>query len=123
MVKNKQSKEERALGTGTRCESCGTVVFNAVFNGSQWLCRGCHYSPAMHGQVFPFVTTHINGRPVKVRSLWHLRKLEREYGVQSVAFNQDEKSFRDPPQQDQRLQDIRSRYRPVFGERLEEVRR
>lgn len=39
--------------------------------------------------VFPFVTTHIDGkgRPIEVTDMGHLRRLEREYGVVLSEFS------------------------------------
>jgi len=80
---------------------CNREVTRARFvEGIGWLCLEC--APRVEIQrknVFPFVTFGIAGKPgnVEVQSLRHLRKLEAEHGVQSVAFNQDSKNFGDAP--------------------------
>lgn len=73
--------------------------------------------------TFPFSTQNVNGEPITVNSLRHLRKLEREHGVQFHAYNVDEKNFGDPPRHDPALQDIRRHYKPIYGDRLEDLRR
>jgi hypothetical protein len=67
-----------------------------------WLCLKC--APAqtlknVSGAMFPYMTFGIGDGPkqVQVQSLRHLRKLEAKFGVQSVAFNQNENNFQDAP--------------------------
>lgn len=85
-------------------KKCGQEVTRARFvEGIGWLCLDCapHLSlPNVSGAMFPYTTFAIADGPgnVEVKSLRHLRQLERKYGVQSVAFNQDSKNW-DPPQQ------------------------
>ncbi len=54
-----------------------------------------------------------------MKSLRHARQLEREHGVQFIAYNQDEKHFDKPLQHDPRLQDIRNHYKPKYGDALQ----
>jgi hypothetical protein len=67
-----------------------------------WLCLKCappQASPNVPGSIFPYMTFGVGNdvKPVQVQSLRHLRKLEAKHGVQSVAFNQNEKNFGDAP--------------------------
>jgi hypothetical protein len=61
--------------------------------------------------LFEFTTMNISSDPtagpVQVKSLAHIRKLEREHGVISVAANFDEKNWSDPPQQREVFRDRR----------------
>jgi hypothetical protein len=86
----------------TICKGCGEEVTRARFVEEQgWFCiRKCApKGKILPGQVFPFTTFGIGDKPgnVEVKSMRHLRQLEAKYGVQSVAFNQDQKNFRDAP--------------------------
>lgn len=82
-------------------KKCRREVTRARFvEGIGWLCLDC--APRVqvqHSNVFPYTTFGIGNVPgnVEVQSLRHLRKLEAQHGVQSVAFNQDEKNFQDAP--------------------------
>jgi hypothetical protein len=82
-----------------RCEGCQREIFRARLTEKGWLCLECapyaHIRP-VPGSMFPFVTTHLDGHPIEVKSLWHLRQLERQYGVQNFAFNEDEKKWNEP---------------------------
>jgi hypothetical protein len=82
---------------------CAHEVSRAKFvEGIGWLCLDC--APrvridAVPGKMFPYTTFSVADKPggIQVNSLRHLRKLERQYGVQSVAFNMNENSFQDAP--------------------------
>lgn len=87
------------------CDGCTREIFRAtVLPGRGSFCGRC--APiARHvpHAVFPFTSDNISqkaGRPITVNSLYHLRQLEKEYGVSSVAFNTDEARFDQPPQTD-----------------------
>lgn len=82
-------------------KKCKEEVTRARFvEGIGWLCMKCapRYK-VQFSNVFPFKAFGIGSKPglVEVKSLRHLRQLERDNGVQSVAFNQDEKNFGDAP--------------------------
>lgn len=78
------------------CENCGETVGRVRFVGEigRWVCGGCGpkevkaIKKADTGH-FPFTTTNIrsDGKPVEVKSLRHLRKLENRHGIQSGAWN------------------------------------
>ena len=82
-------------------EKCKREVTRAKWvEGIGWLCMDCApRAQVQRTNVFPFVTFGIDDKPgnVEVQSLRHLRKLEAQFGVQSVAFNQDSKNFEDVP--------------------------
>lgn len=87
------------------CTGCGEDTFKtAVLPGKGDFCKRC--APvARHvpHAVFPFTSDHISskaGHPVEVNSLHHLRQLEKQYGVSSVAFNTDSANFNAPPSTD-----------------------
>ena len=83
------------------CDSCGKEVTRARFleETKEWVCKPCDPGvekvAMVSGGLFPFTTMNIAGHPQKIRvqSLRHLRKLEAQHGVQSVAFNQDSKNW------------------------------
>ena len=86
----------------TICSGCKEEVTRARFiDGQGWFCiRKCApKGKVLPGSVFPFTTSNIGGGPgkIEVQSLRHLRRLEAQHGVQSVAFNQDQKNFEDAP--------------------------
>jgi len=86
------------------CDGCGKEVTRSKFSTEQnkWFCSYCYHpgpgTANVPGSMFPFTTMHIAGhpQPVQVQSLAHLRRLEAQHGVQSVAFNQDSNNW-DPP--------------------------
>lgn len=60
------------------CEKCG-VQF--------------HLAPSrlntLNTTVFPFTTTHVDGKPMTIESLHQLRKVENDYGVVFSAFSKN----------------------------------
>lgn len=72
-----------------------------TFVEGHWYCEECAplmRMPDNHGESpFSFTTMHIgddpNRGPIKVQGLQHLRRLEREHKVQSVAANMDSKNW------------------------------
>jgi hypothetical protein len=44
------------------------------------------YSPS---GVFPFTVDHVDGKPMEIHSLSHLRQVEKDYGVAFSAFNKN----------------------------------
>lgn len=81
------------------CDVCKHETFHYFILGGKNVCRRCP-SPRAHnvpGSMFPFVTAHLDGRDVTVNSLYHLRKLESQHGVDSFAFNADSKNWNDVP--------------------------
>ena len=83
------------------CATCGNTagVFKVI--GDKQYCRGKCARDFSNGQtaknLWNFESMNIgdnpNAGPVKVNSLRHLRQLEREHGVVSVAANYDEKNW------------------------------
>lgn len=44
--------------------------------------------------TFPFTAEHIvPGQSIEVQSIYHLRKLEAQYGIQSSAYNDEERHW------------------------------
>lgn len=90
----------------TICNGCGKETLRyhiIVVGGGKPALNMCHYCWKHPGDrkltTFPFTTAHVDGSERVVNSLYHLRQLEREHGVQSAAYNMEESSFRDAPQQ------------------------
>lgn len=68
----------------------------------KWLCTECanEWVIAEPGKdLWNFTTLNIAGKPepVHVKSLNHLRRLEREHGVVSVAANYESSNWDKPP--------------------------
>lgn len=71
------------------CEKCGTALQVGSF-------PFCHGNPADHAgstyyagsTIFPFTLPHVDGKPMTINSLQHLRQVESKYGVAFTAFNQ-----------------------------------
>lgn len=89
----------------TICCECKKKVMNARWTGnpSEWVCLECapilDMRKNVSGVMFPFVTMHLNPEKpeaIQVQSLRHLRQLENKYGVQSHAFNMDERHSEPP---------------------------
>lgn len=90
----------------TICCVCEEPTLRARWTGvpGEYVCKDCAPELEMRrnvpGSVFPFVTMHLNPEhpePIKVKNLRHLRRLESQFGVQSVAMNMDEKNWGDAP--------------------------
>ena len=80
--------------TPTVCSRCGSTGGRFRLRGDGWVCvPGCSVEGNRDSarSTFPFTTTNIDGsgKPLEVQNLRHLRYLEREYGVNSIAYNQN----------------------------------
>lgn len=68
------------------CERCGTELLIGMYP----FCKG---TPEGHGSVyaktagFPFTVNHVDGKPMVIESMQHLRKVERDFGVVFSAFS------------------------------------
>lgn len=63
-------------------------------------CKDCFHTPAIMNpgkNLWEFTTTHFTGEPVHVKSLAHLRQLEKQYGVSNHAANHMESGWSTPP--------------------------
>lgn len=72
------------------CPSCGHQL--AV--GEYPFCKGReddHITRRArpHNGIFPFTLPHIDGKPMEITSIDHLRKVERQYGVVLSAFSKE----------------------------------
>lgn len=88
-----------------RCQDCGEVENHVVCSiYAIPTCPKCggeralatfvqEYSPS---GVFPFTVNHVNGKPMVIESLAHLRKVESNYGVVFSAFSKDNHRDLDP---------------------------
>lgn len=98
------------------CTSCNTETFRyRVVNGGDY-CYDCAGTGHVPHNVFPMTLDHLapGGKKVVADNVRHLRRLERQYGVQSVIFNETERGANHAPQTDFR------RITPWFhgGERM-----
>jgi hypothetical protein len=105
-------KKEKWLGKekvmATICKGCKAEVLRSRWiENVGWFCMECAPEAKIIGTTgksrFPFSTWHLNPeKPEKitVRSLRHLRQLENQYGVASVAWNTDEKNWHRPEKRD-----------------------
>ena len=87
------------------CTEPQPVMRARFVEGVGWLCMQCAPRVRLRnvpGSMFPYMAFGIGDGPkqVKVNSLRHLRQLEAKFGVQSIAFNQNESNFGDPPRDD-----------------------
>lgn len=86
------------------CDRCGIELLVGMFP----FCKG---NQADHGTVysktagFPFVCPHVDGKPMVINDLQHLRKVEKQYGVVFSAFSKSNERDVDP------IKDL-PRYRP-----------
>ena len=62
----------------------------------EWFCEDC-YLPAIQfdsaKNLFDYTTTHFNGEKVHIRSLSHMRQLEKDFGLSSVIANNMERNW------------------------------
>jgi len=98
------------------CDKCGTELQIGMFP----FCKG---DAAAHGAIsasktaiFPYETKNVDGKPMVIESLNHLRKIEREYGVVFSAFSHSSSNNVDPVSKDLPRfrgndEDVRERYR------------
>lgn len=64
----------------------------------------CKGTPASHGNptlayktaIFPFTLNHVDGKPMTITDMGHLRRVEKQYGVAFSAFNKDNVRDLDP---------------------------
>lgn len=76
------------------CDKCGRILEIGDFP----FCKGDqtdHGPVYAKGSGFPFETSHINGRPMQIESLHHLRQVERQYGVVLTAFSNNKSNWND----------------------------
>jgi hypothetical protein len=65
-----------------------------------FFCKDCFHIPAVFNSgknLWEFTTTHFNGEQIHVKSLAHLRQLERQYGCSNHAANNMESRWNEPP--------------------------
>jgi hypothetical protein len=65
-----------------------------------FFCKDCFHVPMVWNEGenrWHFTTTHFNGERIEVKSLAHLRSLEKQYGCSSHAANYDQKNWSTPP--------------------------
>jgi hypothetical protein len=91
----------------TICCQCKKEVLHVRWTEEpdKYVCMDCapilELQKSVPGATFPFTTMHLNSEhpeAITVKSLRHLRKLENQYGVGSVAWNQDSSRWSEPPQ-------------------------
>lgn len=86
------------------CSQCGNTTYRYTVREGKDICyercAGLDIVRNVPGSMFPFTTTNLSsdGSPVRVQSIRHLRQLENQHGVASIAFNTDSKNWDDAPQ-------------------------
>lgn len=95
-IVNGKVKEVESSG----CDACGNTSGRFRIVGRKKYCVGkCarNHVQASAKNLWDFETMNIsadpNQGPIKVKSLRHLRQLEREHGVVSVVANMEEKNW------------------------------
>lgn len=88
----------QGLREKTVCKACDQGGGRMRFvNGEYYHVPGCKTMSDERRDgarsTFPFTTTMLDGRETTVQSLGHLRRLEREHGVNSVAYNNNESNW------------------------------
>lgn len=67
-----------------------------------FFCSDCFYEapvlPSVAKSAFDFVTSTITGKPIRVESMQHLQRLEKEHGCSSVVLNCDRSNWDHPKQ-------------------------
>ncbi len=88
-----------------RCQTCDDTEYHVIcsmFNpppcpkcgGERAIATGYrNYSPS---GVFPFTVNHVDGAPMTIENISHLRQVERDYGVAFSAFNKANINDLDP---------------------------
>jgi len=62
----------------------------------KWYCKPCSRTVGTSQtckDLWNFTTTHLDGTPVKVKSLAHMRQLEKQYGVSNCVANNDQRNW------------------------------
>jgi len=84
----------------TKCAECSETGGRFVLRGDRWVHVKCSAAPKIRnraGSMFPYESMHLssdpNLGPVKIESLPHLRRLEKEHGVSSAAFNDNQSNW------------------------------
>lgn len=87
----------------TGCHEYSTNVECSMFNIP--VCPDCGAERALapsgsirKSSIFPFVVNHVNGSPMEITDLGHLRRVEKDYGVVFSAFNKSNIRDLDPIQ-------------------------
>jgi hypothetical protein len=73
----------------------GRKVFNKA--DGQWYCDGCFQVQIVGNEgkdLWNFTTTHFTGEKTHVKSLGHLRQLEKQYGCSNQLANNYERNCR-----------------------------
>jgi len=76
-----------------QCEICKSVTENvqcSMFDIPKCTCGGERFlfsTKISRSTLFPFVVNHVDGSPMQIESMNHLRAVERQYGVVFSAFS------------------------------------
>lgn len=76
------------------CSSCGEETYRYRVLSGRDVCMACVNEPtrAQLATCFPFVTCHVDGKPMEIKSLKHYRQVCRERGTVPIAFEMDAKN-------------------------------
>lgn len=82
------------------CEKCNAELSIGMFP----FCKG---NQADHGALthtknalFPFTVPHVDGKPMLIESMHHLRSVEKQFGVVFSAFSHSSSNNVDPVSKD-----------------------
>lgn len=81
-----------------KCDLCDTELEIGMYP----FCKGIasnHGRPTLMRSgsgVFPFTVPHVDGKPMVIESMQHLRQVEKNYGVVFSAFSKDNIRDTDP---------------------------
>lgn len=84
------------------CPSCDKTAENvqcSMYDIPKCECGGERFltsSRMGRSTMFPFTLNHVDGKPMTIESLHHLRQVEKSYGVVFSAFNKDNVNDVDP---------------------------
>lgn len=76
------------------CYHCGGETFRYRVAAGHDICMACASEPARAqlATCFPFTTTHVDGKPMEIKSLKHYRRVCRDRGTVPIAFEMDSKN-------------------------------
>ena len=121
---------QRTMCSNPTCEkhtvySGGQFIYSAERRG--FYCTDCfmggrRFLPNMAKSAFDFTTSTITGKPIRVESMQHLQRLEKEHGCSSVVLNCDRSNWGTPKAPRENWQTPPSQVLP-HGVTVGEVRR
>ena len=101
------------------CDRCGTELEVGMFPFCKDSPADHGYSVVMKNALFPYTVNHVDGKPMVIESMQHLRKVERDFGVVFSAFSKsnirDVSPIDGVPRFRGEDEDVRHNYRHRYG--------